>query len=118
MLVCRYDWYLAFFLLRVALALSTFLPVGVQYAAHMYCRERGLSLSVENRNDDEVDAANESEDEDSEPHASSLDATEWKNQDHYKLLGLGSLRWKASEDDIKKACKCFFVDRIPQSPLL
>ena len=29
---------------------------------------------------------------------------EWKKQDHYNLLGLGTLRWRATEDDIKKAC--------------
>ncbi|RZF41932.1 hypothetical protein LSTR_LSTR017197, partial [Laodelphax striatellus] len=32
----------------------------------------------------------------------SLDPKEWKKQDHYKVLGLENLRWKATESDIKK----------------
>lgn len=30
-------------------------------------------------------------------------AGEWKDQDHYALLGLENLRWRATQDDIKKA---------------
>ncbi|XP_075230509.1 dnaJ homolog subfamily C member 2 [Lycorma delicatula] len=33
----------------------------------------------------------------------SLDPKEWKKQDHYKVLGLHHLRFKATEADIKKA---------------
>ena len=35
----------------------------------------------------------------------SLDPVEWKDQDHYKVIGLFHLRERASEEDIKKACK-------------
>ncbi|XP_065829146.1 dnaJ homolog subfamily C member 2-like [Oscarella lobularis] len=34
-----------------------------------------------------------------------LDPAEWKTQDHYAVMGLGKLRHKATEDDIKKAYK-------------
>lgn len=36
----------------------------------------------------------------------SLDPKEWKNQDHYRVLGLSKRRIDASESEIKKACKC------------
>ncbi|CAI8044240.1 DnaJ homolog subfamily C member 2 [Geodia barretti] len=32
-----------------------------------------------------------------------LDPTQWKDQDHYVLLGLGKLRWQATQQDIRKA---------------
>jgi hypothetical protein len=28
------------------------------------------------------------------------------SEDPYELLGLGHLRWRANEDQIKKACTC------------
>lgn len=37
----------------------------------------------------------------------SLDPKDWKNQDHYKVLGLSKLRWRASEAHIRSACKNF-----------
>lgn len=33
----------------------------------------------------------------------SLDATEWKKQDHYRVLGVCHLRWKATDEEIKSA---------------
>ncbi|XP_018566094.1 dnaJ homolog subfamily C member 2 [Anoplophora glabripennis] len=41
--------------------------------------------------------------EDDVEYLRSLDPKEWKNQDHYKVLGIGSLRFKATEDIIKTA---------------
>lgn len=35
----------------------------------------------------------------------SLDPKEWKEQDHYAVLGIKELRHRASEDVIKRACK-------------
>jgi hypothetical protein len=34
-----------------------------------------------------------------------LDPLDWKNQDHYAVLGLGKMRRNANAEDIKKACK-------------
>lgn len=33
------------------------------------------------------------------------DAKDWKTQDHYRLLGLGTARWRATHSMIKKARK-------------
>lgn len=35
----------------------------------------------------------------------SLDPKEWKKQDHYAVLGLGNLRYKANDEQIKVARK-------------
>lgn len=35
------------------------------------------------------------------------DAKDWKTQDHYRMLGLGSIRWRATRGMIKKARTCF-----------
>ncbi|KPJ07530.1 DnaJ-like subfamily C member 2 [Papilio machaon] len=41
--------------------------------------------------------------EDDVEYLRSLDPKEWKKQDHYAVLGMKDLRYKASEDDIKRA---------------
>ncbi|CAG9860669.1 unnamed protein product [Phyllotreta striolata] len=41
--------------------------------------------------------------EDDVDYLRSLDPKEWKSQDHYKVLGIPNLRYKASEDIIKTA---------------
>ena len=46
--------------------------------------------------------------EEDEPETQKLlrsDPSKWKEQDHYAVLGLSKLRFKASDDDIKRACK-------------
>ena len=34
-----------------------------------------------------------------------LDPNDWKDQDHYAVLGLPKLRHRATDAQIKKACK-------------
>ncbi|XP_013199037.2 dnaJ homolog subfamily C member 2 [Amyelois transitella] len=41
--------------------------------------------------------------EDDVEYLRSLDPKDWKNQDHYAVLGVKNLRYKASDDDIKRA---------------
>ena len=45
------------------------------------------------------------EDEDDLDYLHSLDPKEWKDQDHYAVLGLKNKRYRASDDDIKRAYK-------------
>lgn len=45
--------------------------------------------------------------EDDLDYLRSLDPKEWKDQDHYAVLGIPELRHKATEDDIKRACRFF-----------
>ena len=49
------------------------------------------------------DEEGEDDFEDDITYLRSLDPKEWKDQDHYKVLGLTKLRFKASDDQIKRA---------------
>lgn len=42
---------------------------------------------------------------DEEAYLKSLDPREWKKQDHYAVLGLRNKRIRATEDEIRRACK-------------
>lgn len=66
--------------------------------------ERGSAL---NKTPESSDNENEEEAiiEDDLDYLRSLDPKEWKNQDHYAVLGLKKYRNEASEDMIKRACK-------------
>ena len=61
-----------------------------------YLRERWL---------EEEEAALDSGSSDEELNPLLLDPTQWKDQDHYAILGLGKLRYRATIQDIKKACE-------------
>ncbi len=59
-----------------------------------------------------VESSSESEDEEEIEetpeylkYLETLDPKEWKDQDHYKVLGLEVLRYKATAHQIKKARK-------------
>ncbi|XP_030385105.1 dnaJ homolog subfamily C member 2 [Scaptodrosophila lebanonensis] len=43
----------------------------------------------------------------------SLDPKEWKDQDHYSVLGLGKLRFEASDDDIRRAYRRMVLQHHP-----
>ncbi|XP_067138794.1 dnaJ homolog subfamily C member 2 [Centruroides vittatus] len=58
--------------------------------------------SVESSSSDEDDVSGEDEVEDIS-YLRNLDPKDWKNQDHYAVLGLRHKRFKASEEDLKKA---------------
>lgn len=46
---------------------------------------------------------NEHSERESDEYLVTLDPTKWKEQDHYLVLGLQGLRYKATEEDIKRA---------------
>ncbi|KAI5120390.1 hypothetical protein M0805_000170 [Coniferiporia weirii] len=97
------------------LAPRTLLPVGPAYLAHV-CRsvhnhsfeehdkveaerrEREASVGAEGIEDD-LGVGEEEENDD----LLSLDPKEWKKQDHYAVLGLSHLRYKATQGQIKIA---------------
>ncbi|KAF9115325.1 hypothetical protein BGX27_008205 [Mortierella sp. AM989] len=95
-------------------------PVGPQYLAHARRKLFNRTFSEDEEHvtkaEDEAAAAAAaaklSTDADNmlnfdiEPdHKDDLkrDAKEWKTQDHYRMLGLGTVRWRASPELIKKA---------------
>lgn len=81
-------------------------PVGRWFLAH-YERlhsARGTSIGNESLSESESgDEEGEDDFEDDITYLRSLDPKEWKDQDHYKVLGLTKLRFKASDDQIKRA---------------
>eukprot|EP01147_Barroeca_monosierra_P003661 gene3661-8330_t len=69
--------------------------------------------------DRNVDDDNDSDDDDEEDDGSSSNQAyvnitgEWKDQDHYALLGLQDKRWKATQDDIKRAYRKMVLKHHP-----
>lgn len=67
--------------------------------------------------DEEVDDSNEETNEfqfeDDVDFLRSLDPKEWKDQDHYAVLGIRKLRFKATEDDLKRAYRKMVLKHHP-----
>ncbi|KAF9403756.1 hypothetical protein BGZ94_004528, partial [Podila epigama] len=91
-------------------------PVGPQYLAHARRKLLNRTFSEDEehlaRSAAEAAAAaqeaQEAEDDNFEiepDHKDDLrrDAKDWKTQDHYRMLGLGKIRWRATRGMIKKA---------------
>ncbi|KAK2593556.1 Zuotin [Conoideocrella luteorostrata] len=84
-------------------------PVGPHFLAHARRARHKRTFSEDDRiqaqesvkNVEDGDESDESEDED--PMMLQREAKDWKSQDHYKILGISKYRWKATEDQIKKA---------------
>ncbi|CCU76619.1 unnamed protein product [Blumeria hordei] len=86
-----------------------FEPVGPHYLAHARRARHKRTFSEDDRiqaqenvkkvEDDDSGEISESED----PSMLLRDAKDWKSQDHYAVLGLSKYRYKASEEQIKRA---------------
>ncbi|KAK1252315.1 hypothetical protein MKX08_003502 [Trichoderma sp. CBMAI-0020] len=84
-------------------------PVGPHFLAHARRARHKRTFSEDDRIQaqesakkvEDLDDGEESEAED--PMLLQLQAKDWKTQDHYKVLGLSKYRYKATEDQIKKA---------------
>ncbi|KAK0730297.1 DnaJ domain-containing protein [Lasiosphaeris hirsuta] len=84
-------------------------PVGPHFLAHARRARHKRTFSEDDRiqaqerakNVEDVDEGEISEPED--PMMLQRDAKDWKNQDHYKVLGISKYRYKATEDQIKRA---------------
>lgn len=59
---------------------------------------------LELSDDEEEEDLSQYEFEDDLHYLRSLDPRDWKEQDHYAVLGIKHLRHRATEDIIKKAC--------------
>ncbi|KAG6043437.1 hypothetical protein E4U39_004507 [Claviceps sp. Clav50 group G5] len=84
-------------------------PVGPHFLAHARRARHKRTFSEDDRIQaqesakkiEDGDESDESEPED--PMMLQREAKDWKAQDHYKILGISKYRWKASEEQIKKA---------------
>ncbi|XP_020785131.1 dnaJ homolog subfamily C member 2 [Boleophthalmus pectinirostris] len=91
-------------------------PVGRWFEAFVKRRNRNLSASFQELEEEE-ESSEESDDEDFTlqecPILRTLDPKEWKNQDHYAVLGLPHLRYKATQKQIKAAHKAIVLKHHP-----
>lgn len=81
-------------------------PVGRWFeAVYHSARARHVSsaASVGSESSDEGEGGNIAEDPAETRYLLSLDPKEWKSQDHYRVLGLQTKRYAATDHDIKKA---------------
>ncbi|ORY17805.1 zuotin [Clohesyomyces aquaticus] len=84
-------------------------PVGPHFLAHARRKRHKRTFSEDDRiqaqsnvkkvEDDDAGEISEPED----PLMLQREAKDWKNQDHYAVLGITKYRWRATEDQIKKA---------------
>ncbi|KAG1666196.1 DnaJ subfamily C member 2 [Nymphon striatum] len=81
--------------------------VGRGYFNYIDRRNRNRSLSQcsisDNSSEDEPISSTDEESSADVAYLRSLDPKEWKDQDHYAVLGLKSKRYRATEQEIKKA---------------
>jgi len=84
-------------------------PVGPHFLAHARRARHKRTFSEDDRIQAQEKAKKVEEDDDSDisepedPLMLQRDAKDWKNQDHYQVLGLSKYRYKATEDQIKRA---------------
>uniref|UniRef100_A0A8C0NCW8 DnaJ homolog subfamily C member 2 n=2 Tax=Canis lupus familiaris TaxID=9615 RepID=A0A8C0NCW8_CANLF len=91
-------------------------PVGRWFEAFVKRRNRNASASFQEL-EDKKELSEESEDEELQleefPMLKTLDPKDWKNQDHYAVLGLGHVRYKATQRQIKAAHKAMVLKHHP-----
>ncbi|MEE6481369.1 hypothetical protein FKM82_012845 [Ascaphus truei] len=91
-------------------------PVGRWFEAFIKRRNRNVSASFQEL-EDEKESSEESDDEEFQLEEfallKTLDPKDWKNQDHYAVLGLRNLRYKATQKQIKAAHKAMVLKHHP-----
>ncbi|CAJ1055625.1 dnaJ homolog subfamily C member 2 [Xyrichtys novacula] len=91
-------------------------PVGRWFEAYVKRRNRSTSTSFQELEEEE-ESSEEEEDEEFQleeyPMLRTLDPKDWKNQDHYAVLGLPHLRYKATQKQIKAAHKAIVLKHHP-----
>lgn len=101
-----------------ALISFAFEPVGRWFEAHHRRAHAHHSQSHHSIDESSSESSEEEEEEDQfdeedETLLSRLDPKNWKKQDHYVVLGLSKLRYRASEDQIKRAFKLKVLNHHP-----
>ncbi|KAK9353551.1 DnaJ domain-containing protein [Lipomyces doorenjongii] len=92
-----------------AFTLRAIEPVGPQYLSHARRALRGRTWSEDERIQAQINVKNVEEEtvsEDEEPEDPvmlSRDPKDWKGQDHYKVLGLSRYRYRATDEQIRRA---------------
>jgi len=80
--------------------------IGRWFEAYCARKQHKQTLSYHSLNSSSSEGEDEElsdDEEEDEELLRSLDPKEWKDQDHYKVMGLAKLRYKATDDQIKRA---------------
>ncbi|KAK8753069.1 hypothetical protein OTU49_002349 [Cherax quadricarinatus] len=90
-------------------------PVGRWFHGYEARRLRGhlISSAGESEEESEGEEGPEVEIEDDIQYLRSLNPADWKDQDHYAVLGLKKYRYKASDEDIKRAYRMMVLRHHP-----
>ncbi|KAK8073992.1 hypothetical protein PG994_004891 [Apiospora phragmitis] len=84
-------------------------PVGPHFLAHARRARHKRTFSEDDRIQAQEKAKNIEQNDDSDvsepedPMMLQREAKDWKSQDHYQVLGLSKYRYKATEDQVKRA---------------
>ncbi|CAG8665507.1 21334_t:CDS:2, partial [Racocetra persica] len=83
-------------------------PVGRYFLAHARRKLNNHSFSEDERiqaeaNAKQLEVIQDEDFEEETPELLSRDPKDWKEQDHYAILGLSKYRWKATDEQIKQA---------------
>ncbi|XP_062849934.1 dnaJ homolog subfamily C member 2 [Trichomycterus rosablanca] len=91
-------------------------PVGRWFEAFLKRRVRNVSASFQELEEEEELSEEEADEElqlEEYPMLKTLDPKDWKNQDHYAVLGLAHMRYKATQKQIKAAHKAMVLKHHP-----
>ncbi|XP_017341240.1 dnaJ homolog subfamily C member 2 [Ictalurus punctatus] len=91
-------------------------PVGRWFEAFLKRRDRNVSASFQELEEEEELSEEEADEElqlEEYPLLKTLDPKDWKNQDHYAVLGLVHMRYKATQKQIKAAHKAMVLKHHP-----
>ncbi|KAK7207686.1 DnaJ domain-containing protein [Myxozyma melibiosi] len=85
-------------------------PLGPQYLSHARRVLRGRTWSEDERIQSELNVksvedvdGDDEEEEEEDPAMLAHDPKEWKSQDHYAVLGLSKYRYRATDEQIRRA---------------
>lgn len=91
-------------------------PVGRWFEAFLKRRDHNVSASFQELEEEEELSEEEADEElqlEEYPMLKTLDPKDWKNQDHYAVLGLVHMRYKATQKQIKAAHKAMVLKHHP-----
>ncbi|XP_055685698.1 dnaJ homolog subfamily C member 2 [Lutzomyia longipalpis] len=99
--------------IRLVCTESPFLKFYDDEAQFREQRETAAAAGLSHSNSDSDISENEDKFSVDVDFLRSLDPKEWKDQDHYAVLGLKNLRFNATDDDLKRAYKKIVLNHHP-----
>ncbi|KAJ6633152.1 DnaJ like subfamily C member 2, partial [Pseudolycoriella hygida] len=103
---------------RTVAVLNSLTPIRVQCAGPHFMKflartRHGIDGNLSNASSTDKISDDEDKFEIDVEYLRTLDPKEWKDQDHYHVLGLKKLRFNATEDDIRRAYRKIVLKHHP-----